>query len=299
MKIATNGIVTNETGQVLLIQRDDSRTFAPPGGSVDIGELPTDNVTREVREETGLIVLPVRLVGLYFSAAKPEEMLIFVFRCTQRGGEIATSEESLQVDFFWPKPLPQPMLALHQERLEHGLSHAGGPPFWGRHRQTLRFRLLSFWLRWWIYPRMNRARERAGKAAYVPPSQWQATAVTLIQNKNSEILWRQVGNQWQLPGGVGQNLEAPWETAVRLSKQQINQSTTLIDLKAVLIHPQKPQLTLAFSAEIQGEAVPKTQWFAPGSEPENSDPQHREIVATAQNGGETAVFQVQKVGTHS
>jgi ADP-ribose pyrophosphatase YjhB (NUDIX family) len=293
MKIGTNGIVTNEAGQVLLIQRDDSRTFAPPGGSVDVGELPTDNVAREVREETGLIVLPVRLVGVYFSAAKPEGMLMFVFRCIQRGGEITTSEESLQVDFFWPKPLPKPMLTLHEERLERGLSHAGGPPFWGIHRPTLRFRLMSFWLRWWVYPRMNQARERAGEPAFVPPPQWQATAVTLIQNKNGEYLWQQDGENWRLPGGVGKNLEAPWETAVRLAKQQISQPITLTDLKAVFNHPQKPHVTLAFSADIDDTAVPQGQWFAPDSEPEKCDPIHKEIVTAAQNGGETAVFQLQ------
>ncbi len=293
MKIGTNGIVTNEAGQVLLIQRDDSHTFAPPGGSVEAGELPTDNIAREVREETGLIVMPVRLVGVYFAPAKPEGMLNFVFRCIQRGGEITTSEESPQVDFFWPKPLPQPMLGLHQDRLERGLTHAGGPPYWGNHRLSLLFRLASLWLKWVVYPRMNRKREQANRPAFVPPPQWQVTAVTIIQNKNGDVLWRKNGNSWQLPGGVGHTIEAPWETAVRHTRQQINQSTQLTNLTTVTIHPQKPALTMAFTAQINQTAVHNANWFAPGSEPKTSQPSHKQLVAEASDRGETAVFRLE------
>ncbi|MEJ2749692.1 MAG: NUDIX domain-containing protein [Anaerolineae bacterium] len=279
MKISTNGIIINESGQVLLIQRDDSRTFAPPGGSIEVGELPTDNIAREVREETGLIVMPVRLVGVYFAPAKPEGMLNFVFRCIQRGGEIATSAESPQVDFFWPRQLPQPMLAFHRERLENGLTHAGGPPYWGNHRQTLRFRLMSYWLKWVVYPRMDRQRVRAGEPAFVPAPQWQ------LPN----------GDSWRLPGGPGELREAPWATAVRHTHQQIGQSIQLTDLAAITVHPQKPALTIAFTANGGAAAVGDTAWFAPGSEPENSQPQHRQLVADASGDGETAVFRLENI----
>lgn len=293
MKIATNGIVTNEAGQVLLIQRDDSRTFAPPGGSMEVGELPTDNIAREVREETGLIVMPVRLVGVYFAPAKPEGMLNFVFRCIQRGGEIATSAESPQVDFFWPRQLPRPMLAFHRERLENGLTHAGGPPHWGNHRQTLRFRLMSYWLKWVVYPRMDRQRARAGEPAFVPAPQWQVTAVSIIHNKKGDVLWRKNGDTWQLPGGVGRTIEAPWETAIRHTRQQTNQTIQLTDLTTVTIHAQKPQLTLAFTADSHATAVNSATWFAPGSEPDNSHSQHKQLVTEAVSAGETAVFRLE------
>jgi ADP-ribose pyrophosphatase YjhB (NUDIX family) len=298
MKIGTNGIVTNEAGQVLLIQRDDSRTFAPPGGTIDIGELLTDNVAREVREETGLIVMPVRLVGIYFSAAKPEGMLVFVFRCIQRGGEIATSEESLQVDYFWPKPLPQPMLTLHEERLERGLSHAGGPPFWGIHRQTLRFRLMSFWLRWWVYPRMNRARERAGGPAFVPPPQWQVTAVTLIRNKKGQILWLTNDDKWRLPGGIGKNLEAPWETAVRLAQNQINQPIQLSNLSGVYVHPKEPALTMTFIANPPAETRGNVTWVFPGEEPNNCLKAHVRYAADAIANDEPVIFDYGETAVH-
>jgi ADP-ribose pyrophosphatase YjhB (NUDIX family) len=292
MKIATNGIVTNEAGQVLLIQRDDSRTFAPPGGSMETGELLTENVAREVREETGLIVMPVRLVGVFFWPMKPEGMLNFVFRCIQRGGEITPSEESPQVDYFWPRALPEPMMALHRERLERGLFHQGGPVYWGTQRRSLKLRLMSLWLGWVVYPRMNRARKQQGRPDFVPAPQWQVTTVTIIRNKDNQVLWLKSGNAWRLPGGKNDPIEAPWETAVRHARRQLNQTIQLTDLSSVASHPQKPELTLAFTADSIVRAVNSAAWFTPGSEPDNSYSPHKQLVAEASRGEETAVFRV-------
>ena len=96
MKISTMGFVFNEFSQILLIQRNDTHTWAPPGGSLDAGELPTAGVIREVREETGLRVWPVRLVGLYYVPGGAEDTLMFAFRCLPQGGELQTSAESPQ-----------------------------------------------------------------------------------------------------------------------------------------------------------------------------------------------------------
>ncbi|MCB0014039.1 MAG: NUDIX domain-containing protein, partial [Anaerolineales bacterium] len=48
MYLGANGLVINELGHVLLIQRDDSRSWGLPGGGLDEGETPTEAVTREV-----------------------------------------------------------------------------------------------------------------------------------------------------------------------------------------------------------------------------------------------------------
>ncbi len=291
MKIGTNGIVINESGQVLLIQRDDSRTFAPPGGSMEVGELPTDNVAREVREETGLIVLPVRLVGVYFWPMKPEGMLNLVFRCIQRGGEIATSDESPQVDYFWPRALPKPMLKLHQERLERGLSHQGGPVHWGTHRLPLKLRLMSLWLELVVYPRMNRQRKRDGKPDFVPAPQWRVTAVTLIHNKEGQNLWLKDGDLWRLPGGQNGKLEAPWETAVRHAKKQTAQSIQLTNLSGVYVHPEKPEMTFAFTADGAIKPPMEHAWFRPGEEPENVRQLEKTAVLNITNPGLETTFQ--------
>ena len=51
--------------RVLLILRDDFSVWALPGGGVDPGESLVQAAMREVREETGLVVVLSRLVGFY------------------------------------------------------------------------------------------------------------------------------------------------------------------------------------------------------------------------------------------
>ena len=60
MIVSANGIVFNEYSDVLLVQRDDTRTLAPPGGACEIDELPHHAAAREVQEETGgrLLAIP-------------------------------------------------------------------------------------------------------------------------------------------------------------------------------------------------------------------------------------------------
>ncbi len=58
-------IVRNEAGEVLSARRNDDHTIDVPGGFSDLGETTTATAVREVREETGLEVEPVRLIGVY------------------------------------------------------------------------------------------------------------------------------------------------------------------------------------------------------------------------------------------
>lgn len=56
----------DEQGRLLLIQRGQppaEGTWSLPGGRLEPGESVRDAVVREVAEETGLIVVPVRFVG--------------------------------------------------------------------------------------------------------------------------------------------------------------------------------------------------------------------------------------------
>lgn len=57
--------VRDEAGRILLIHKIDNDLWALPGGGHDVGERITDTAVREVREETGLEVTVVRLIGTY------------------------------------------------------------------------------------------------------------------------------------------------------------------------------------------------------------------------------------------
>jgi 8-oxo-dGTP pyrophosphatase MutT (NUDIX family) len=57
--------IRDKAGRILLIHKIDNDLWALPGGGHDAGERITDTAVREVREETGLDVEIVRLVGTY------------------------------------------------------------------------------------------------------------------------------------------------------------------------------------------------------------------------------------------
>jgi ADP-ribose pyrophosphatase YjhB (NUDIX family) len=300
MKLSTNGIVINEYGQVLMIQRDDTRTLAPPGGGIEAGELPTDNTAREIREETGLIAMPVRLTGLYFwpfTADMP--MLNFTFRCIQRGGQMQTSAESLRVGFFGVNPLPRSLINIHRERVLQAWQHQGGPPIWKRQKLSLWGRLGKRLITGLVYPWKNWQRRRRGEPAFVPAPPWRVAAYVVMRNEQDQVVWvRQPDGQWSLPGGPCGKNEAPWETAVAQTQQQTGLTLQLEDLAGVYVTENEADMALLFTAVTatvnQPQTATETAVFTPGQEPEASIPHHRQRVADAVGPHTETIFRHEK-----
>src|SRR5215831_7639096 len=61
--VGCGAIVFNSSDEILLIKRANGRWFYP-GGFCDIGCSPAENVVREVNEETGLSISPLRLIAV-------------------------------------------------------------------------------------------------------------------------------------------------------------------------------------------------------------------------------------------
>lgn len=89
--VSVAGIITDDHGRALLIQRHDNHRWEPPGGVLELGETIRDGVRREVREETGLDVEPISLTGIYKNM--PRGIIALVFRCKITGGDLVTNEE--------------------------------------------------------------------------------------------------------------------------------------------------------------------------------------------------------------
>lgn len=302
MKLGTNGVVVNELGQVLLIQRDDSRTFAPPGGGVDAGELPTENVAREVFEETGVKVMPVRLVGVYHTPLEKIGILNFVFRCIPRGGEVKTSKESLLVGYFPTNKLPRPMDEIHKERLERAFTHDGGAPFWMTHQPSLGYKIARAIVTQGLYRWRDFNRKRRGEPIFVPAPDWKLGAFVVICNEEGKVLWvkRRDVDCWNLPGGGGLVNEAPWVTAVRETNEETGLNVNLTNLTSVQVYKDEAHAILTFTADIEsgtlttGSEAKEFGWFAPGEEPENSFDSHLQRVADAVSNDEITQFRFQE-----
>ena len=66
--LTTDCVIFDDSGRVLLIRRGNEPfkgTYALPGGFVDIGETVEEACRREVREEAGIEIEGLRLIGVY------------------------------------------------------------------------------------------------------------------------------------------------------------------------------------------------------------------------------------------
>lgn len=110
VKVGVAAAVFNEAGRLLLVQRQDNRLWAMPGGWADVGDTPAAMAAREVREETGLTVRVHRLLGLYDSRFRqfrhPHHLYHVVFLCVPLAGEPVVTPETADVRWFGPQELP-------------------------------------------------------------------------------------------------------------------------------------------------------------------------------------------------
>lgn len=135
--VATNGIVFNDRGEVLLQRREDNGHWALPGGFVDVGESVAEGAVREVFEETGLHTTIKRLVGIYsdprfhtitqHTSGRINHMVTIAFECEVQSGELKISHESTDIGYFPPDALPEKTILSHPLRIQDALANRVEP----------------------------------------------------------------------------------------------------------------------------------------------------------------------------
>ncbi|GGR94179.1 NUDIX domain-containing protein [Deinococcus sedimenti] len=100
------GIAVVNGGDVLLICRSDSGRWDVPGGGADAGETPEQTARRELREETGLSVGPVRALGVFphrytYQDGNVVDWETHVFVAEFAGGEVRASYDATEAR-WWP-----------------------------------------------------------------------------------------------------------------------------------------------------------------------------------------------------
>jgi ADP-ribose pyrophosphatase YjhB (NUDIX family) len=131
LRASVSAIIRNAAGEVLLQRRSDNGQWGLPGGSIEIGESAAAAIRREVCEETGLEVEPLRLVGVYsdpafqvvrYADGNVVHYVSLFFACRPLAGQLCTSEETLELGFFDPRALPEGVLPMHRIRVEDALA---------------------------------------------------------------------------------------------------------------------------------------------------------------------------------
>lgn len=95
--VAVGGLVTNIKNEVLLVKHP-RRGWEFPGGVVESGESLPEALKREIKEESGVDVTVTGVVGAYMNIQRNIANIDFL--CTYISGELAVSEESLEVGWF-------------------------------------------------------------------------------------------------------------------------------------------------------------------------------------------------------
>ncbi|MFF3101172.1 NUDIX hydrolase [Viridibacillus arvi] len=110
------GIIRNKQGEILLQNKGNGEKWSLPAGAIEIGEAPAQAVVREVWEETGLYVVPKRLMAIFggdkFRYEYPNghkvEYNIFMFECDIQGGELCPIDtETNKLQYFNPDNMPE------------------------------------------------------------------------------------------------------------------------------------------------------------------------------------------------
>ena len=121
----STAIIPFSEDKILLVKRNTvpfKGYWALPGGRMDPGETSEQTVVREVKEETGLDVAIVRIIGKYVEKGVKDdveyEYYPTCFLVKVVGGEIKRQESEIQeIQLFSLKELPNPLAFEHSKMI--------------------------------------------------------------------------------------------------------------------------------------------------------------------------------------
>jgi ADP-ribose pyrophosphatase YjhB (NUDIX family) len=106
-----------EDGEIVLIRRGiepGKGSWAQPGGFLEVDETVNQAAVRETFEETGLIVEPGEIVGLYTRLEVSVVTIAFEARIV--GGTAAPTVEATEIRAYSPEDIPWPEIAFTTTR---------------------------------------------------------------------------------------------------------------------------------------------------------------------------------------
>lgn len=110
------GIVHNEAGEILFQNKGNEEKWSLPAEAIEIGEAPAEAVVREVWEETGLTIIPTKVLGIFggkeFRYEYPNgdkvEYHVSVFDCEIQKGDLnPIDNETAELRYFSLENMPE------------------------------------------------------------------------------------------------------------------------------------------------------------------------------------------------
>ncbi|MDD2920876.1 MAG: NUDIX domain-containing protein [Anaerolineales bacterium] len=124
--LAVNVAVMHEN-KILLTKREDFETWILPSGGVEDDESIAQAAIRETKEETGLDVELIKLVGVYSRLGNMPSVHVALFVAKPIGGEIKCQEgETIEVKWFAFDEIPSPLSLGQRKKIEDAISGRSG-----------------------------------------------------------------------------------------------------------------------------------------------------------------------------
>lgn len=127
--LAVDAVLQMSDGKIVFVRRKKppfQGWWALPGGFVEIGETVEQALIREVKEETGLDVKPVQLIGVFSDPHRDPRghVVSIAFIVNQIGGELHAGSDATHIRAF--SEFPKKIAFDHQQILmEAGLIKGG------------------------------------------------------------------------------------------------------------------------------------------------------------------------------
>lgn len=116
--LVVSALIENQEGKVLMLFSKRVNNWSLPGGKVDTGENPIYAIVREVQEEVGLSVQPVRLIGAVdYNFSDHSYTINLLYKVNVVGGNLENKEpgKHLKMDYRDIKEIPDIFKALVPE----------------------------------------------------------------------------------------------------------------------------------------------------------------------------------------
>ena len=111
-KVDIRGLVISDENKILMVKESVDSKWSLPGGWGDIGYSPKETIIKEFKEETGLDIIPEKLLAVFdkkMHAHPPQPFYVYkmVFHCKIISAEVIKGFDVSDVQYFNIEDLPQ------------------------------------------------------------------------------------------------------------------------------------------------------------------------------------------------